>query len=89
MAILNEESVINVFAQFRGSRNRTQRAHRKSKNLFYLRQSKQTYGSRKIDTEIFTHFSQTLLIELAFKAMVVKKFSFPIFGLKEIYLNRC
>lgn len=89
MVILNKESVINVFAQFGGSRNRTQRAHRKSKNLLYLRRSKQTYGSRKIDTKIFTHFSQTLLIELAFKAMVVKKFSFPTFALKEIDLNRC
>lgn len=89
MANLNEESVINVFAQLRGSQNRTQLAHRKSKNLFYLRRSKQTYGSRKIDTEIFTHFSQTLLIELALKVMVVKKFSFSIFGLREIDLNRC
>lgn len=88
MAILNEESVINVFAQFRGSRNRTQSAHRNSKNLLYLRRSKQTYGSRKIDTEIFTHFSQTLLIE-ADKAMIVKEFSFSTCGLKEIDLNRC
>lgn len=58
------------------------RPQKKSKNHFYLGQSKQTYDSRKIYTEIFTHFSQTwaaFLVELAFKAWVIKKFSFRCF----------